>query len=110
VIVALVAALLFGIHPIHAESIAWAADLKDLLYSFFFLLSIACYLLYVKDKRRKFYFYSLALFLCALLSKATAVSLPVVLLLIDFLKGRKPNAGTWFEKIPFFSLAVIFGI
>jgi Tfp pilus assembly protein PilF len=108
--VALVASLLFGIHPIHVESVAWAAELKDLLYTFFFLASYIFYLKYLKDLHKKNYAFSLLLFLVSLLSKAMAASLPVVLILTDYFKGRKINGKTILEKVPFFVLAIVFGI
>ena len=103
-IIALVAAMLFGIHPLHVESVAWASELKDLLYTFFFLAAYVCYLRYLNESKRKFYLWCLILFLLSLLSKAMAVSLPLVLLLTDYFKGRKLNAKAWLEKIPFFAL------
>src|SRR5260221_4849122 len=109
-IVALIASLLFGIHPMHVESVAWTSELKDLLYSFFFLASYIFYLKYVKEQNKNFYSFSLLLFLCSLLSKGMAVSLPVVLLLTDYFKGRKITRQTIIEKLPFFLLAIIFGI
>jgi tetratricopeptide (TPR) repeat protein len=108
--VALLASLLFGIHPIHAESVAWVAELKDLLYTFFYLASYILYLKYINDRNKKFYIYALLLFLASILSKAMAASLPVVLLLTDYFKGRKINLKTLSEKIPFFLLAIAFGI
>jgi len=108
--VALMAALLFGIHPLHTESVAWASELKDLLYSFFFLASWLCYLIYQKGFKRKFYFCCLLFFILSLLSKGMAVSLPVVFLLTDYFKGRKLSGKAWLEKLPFFALSVIFGI
>ena len=109
-IVALVAAALFGVHPIHVESVAWASELKDLLYTFFFLCSYIYYLKYQKDKKRKFYFLSVFLFLLSLLSKAMAASLPVLLLLTDYFKGYKINTKSIIEKAPYFILALIFGL
>ena len=108
--VALVAALLFGIHPLHVESVAWAAELKDLLYTFFFLVSYIFYLKYLPNQQKKFYVFSLLLFCFSLLSKAMAASLPVVLLLTDYFKGRKINGKTLVEKLPFFLLSIGFGI
>jgi protein O-mannosyl-transferase len=109
-IVVLVASLLFGIHPLHVESVAWAAELKDLLYTFFFLASYIFYLKYLNDFRKKNYVFALILFLLSLLSKAMAASLPVVLILTDYFKGRKINMKSLLEKAPFFLLAIIFGI
>jgi protein O-mannosyl-transferase len=108
--VALVASLLFGIHPLHVESVAWVAELKDLLYTFFFLSSYIFYLKYLNDTRKKFYVFAFLLFLASILSKAMAASLPVVMLLTDYFKGRKINLKTLSEKGPFFLLAIVFGI
>jgi tetratricopeptide (TPR) repeat protein len=108
--VALIASLLFGIHPMHVESVAWIAELKDLLYTFFFLLSYIFYLKYIKYRHKKFLVFALLLFLASLLSKAMAASLPVVLILTDYFKGRKINLMSLLEKIPFFFLAIIFGL
>ena len=108
--VALVAALLFGIHPLHTESVAWISGIKDLLYTFFFLCAYISYLKYLSDKQNRFYWITLLFFLFSILSKAMAVSLPVLLLLTDYFKERKMNLKTWFEKIPFLLLAVVFGV
>lgn len=108
--VAFIASLLFGIHPLHVESVAWAAELKDLLYTFFFLAAYIFYLKFIKDRQKKFYFFSLLLFICSLLSKAMAASLPVVLILTDYFKERKLNGKTLLEKLPYFLLSVVFGI
>ncbi|HMK19500.1 MAG TPA: tetratricopeptide repeat protein [Chitinophagaceae bacterium] len=106
---ALVAALLFGVHPIHVESVAWAAELKDLLYTSFFLTSWIFYMKYLKGFQKKYIFIALLLFLLSLLSKAMAVSLPLVLILTDYFKGRKINAKSILDKLPFFLLAIILG-
>ncbi len=108
--VALVASLLFGIHPIHVESVAWAAELKDLLYTFFFLAAYISYQKYIRAPKNIFYFAALFLFLLSLLSKAMAASLPVILILTDYYKERKITTKTIFEKVPFFILAIILGI
>jgi protein O-mannosyl-transferase len=108
--VALLASLLFGIHPIHVESVAWVAELKDLLYTFFFLASWIFYLKYLNDRHKKYYVFALLLFLASILSKAMAASLPLVLILTDYFKGRKINLKTLIDKAPFFLLAIVFGI
>ncbi|HEX6846947.1 MAG TPA: tetratricopeptide repeat protein [Chitinophagaceae bacterium] len=108
--VALVAALLFGIHPLHVESVVWISELKDLLYTSFFLGALIVYLKYLNDGERKYYFIALLLFVFSLLSKAMAASLPVVLLLIDYFQKRKMTTKVMLEKIPFFALSITFGI
>jgi tetratricopeptide (TPR) repeat protein len=107
--VAFVASLLFAIHPLHVESVAWASELKDLLYSLFFIVTIIYYLKYKNDNKKKYYIYALLFFLLSLLSKAMAASLPVALILIDYFKGYKIDSKSLIEKIPFFLLSVIFG-
>ncbi len=110
-IVALVVTLLFGIHPLHVESVAWIAQLKDLLYTFFFLLSYFYYLKYLDDKYKQFLWISLGLFLLSVLSKAMAVCLPVLLVLTDFYKNRKwNNISVLMEKAPYFIISLLFGI
>ncbi len=108
--IALITALLFGIHPMHVESVAWAAERKDLLYAMFFLGSLILYVRYIKGGER-ILFLSLALFLFALsiLSKAMASSLPPVLILIDVFLGRKWHWKLMWEKIPFFAISFFFG-
>ena len=107
--VALIAAGLFGIHPMHVESVAWICELKDLLYSLFFICSFIYYLKYQDGKNKKYYTYALIFFLLSLLSKAMAASLPVLLLLADYFRGIKINSKSIAEKIPFFILSIIFG-
>ncbi len=109
-IAAVITALLFGIHPLHVESVAWVASQKDVLYACFFLASSLCYLRFVSDKNRKYYLLSMFLFVLSLLSKAQAVVLPVVFLLFDYLQGRKIDGKTISEKVPFLVLSLIFGV
>lgn len=108
--VALITSLLFGIHPMHVESVAWVAELKDVLYTFFFLSAYIFYLRYLKDPKTKYYIIALLLFLASLLSKAMAASLPVILLLTDYFKNRKITREELLEKVPFFLVATILGI
>ncbi|MCB9747121.1 MAG: tetratricopeptide repeat protein [Candidatus Omnitrophica bacterium] len=94
-------ALIFGIHPIHVESVAWITERKDVLYGFFYLLSILCYLNYLEKKEIKFYLLSLFFAIVSILSKAMALSLPLILLLIDWFTPRTLSKKTFLEKIPF---------
>lgn len=103
-------ALLFAIHPMHVESVAWISERKDVLYTFFFLLSLLAYLRYLRFERYTWIILCLLLFLASCFSKAMAVPLPFVLILIDYLKGRRFTWKTILEKIPFLILAIWFGL
>ncbi|MFA5356363.1 MAG: tetratricopeptide repeat protein [Candidatus Omnitrophota bacterium] len=107
----LIVALLFGVHPLGTEAVAWVSARKELLYAFFFLGSLVAYLYYLREKKLSApYFISLLLFIFSLLSKGMAITLPIALLIIDYLKGRKYGRVGLIEKIPFFALSFIFGI
>ena len=111
VVAAAVVALLFGIHPMHVESVAWISERKDVLYTLFFLASLISYLYYLqRNNDWKWYLLALVLFVFSMLSKAMAAPLPLVLLLIDYLTARKWNAKVFLEKIPFFLLAIGLGM
>ncbi len=78
------AAALFAIHPLRVESVAWIAERKDVLSLFFGLLAIAAYGRWTRRKDPKLYAGSLALFAASLMAKSTLVTLPVLLLVVDF--------------------------
>ena len=117
-----VTALLFGLHPLHVESVSWVSERKDVLYSFFFLLSALAYLEYVSSSawgKYRNYSLSLLFFALSVISKPMAVSLPAVFLILDhyplnrFDGVRKIffNAGPLLlEKAPFFALSLLSGI
>jgi tetratricopeptide (TPR) repeat protein len=77
-------AMLFAIHPLHVESVAWIAERKDMLSTFFGLLAIIAYRQYSLTKERAHYFLVLLFFLLSLLSKPMLVTLPFLLLLLDY--------------------------
>ena len=106
---ALIASLLFAIHPIHVESVAWISELKDVLYTFFFLISLIVYLKFLRTENLKFYILSLTLFVFSVLSKGQAVTLFAVILLIDFFEKGKLFYKI-IQKIPFLIIAITFGI
>jgi len=109
--VAFITALLFGIHPMHVESVAWVSERKDVLYSFFYLGGLCTYLLYIKTENRRALFYgiTLLLFVLAVLSKGMAVSFSVILFAMDYFSERKITSKTIIEKIPFLLISLIFG-
>jgi tetratricopeptide (TPR) repeat protein len=104
------AALLFGIHPMHVESVAWVAERKDVLYGLFFIWALITYHRYLEQGNRRQLIYTFVLFLLSLLSKPTAVMLPIVLLLMDYYHHRKITLNTLLEKVPFFIFSVILGL
>ncbi|MFH0770424.1 MAG: tetratricopeptide repeat protein [Candidatus Peregrinibacteria bacterium] len=108
--VAAFCAVLFALHPLHTEAVVWASARKDVLSAFFFLGSIIVYLYYTERGGRKLFYGSLCLFLFGLLAKVTVMTFPVILLLIDFYRGRRWTMEMFTEKIPYFALTVAFGI
>jgi protein O-mannosyl-transferase len=107
----LIATLIFGIHTLHVESVAWVSERKDVLFSFFFLLSLIFYTFYIKDKKKHAIYISFLFFLLSLLAKTTAVSLALSLFIIDYiLKENLFYKKAFWVKIPFLLTAFGFGI
>jgi tetratricopeptide (TPR) repeat protein len=116
-------AALFGVHPLHVESVAWVAERKDVLSTFFWILTTAAYLRYVRRPGTGRYLVVLASFVLGLFSKPMVVTLPFVLLLLDwwplgrmtggeqapalgsFLRDRLPRLAL--EKLPLLLLSTI---
>jgi len=112
-IAAVITALLFGLHPMHMESMAWISGRKDLLYGLFYLGACIAYVYFTREndsKKTGWYIGSIALFIFALLSKPVAVTLPLTLLLIDYFEKRTWSRKTMLDKIPYFILALICGL
>lgn len=107
---AMFAACLFGIHPMHVESVVWITERKDVMYAFFYLSALLFYVKYLKENCNKYYRLTILFFIFSLLSKATAITFPLVLLLVDFYLQRKKKKNILIEKIPFFILAIVFSI
>src|SRR5438093_452261 len=111
------AALLFAIHPLRVESVVWVTERRDVLSGLFYLLAILVYLRACEQgaSGRGGYWLSVAVFVCALLSKSMVVNLPVVLLILDVYPLRRlggpigwwsePARRVYVEKIPFVLLA-----
>ena len=119
-------AALFALHPLHVESVAWVAERKDVLSTFFMMLTLWVYTIYVKKGGVRRYLLVVLFFVLGLMSKPMLVTLPFVLLMLDFWPlGRlglirdtrnevtdqhtdeRPNIFRLvLEKVPFFALAV----
>jgi tetratricopeptide (TPR) repeat protein len=108
-------AALFAWHPLHVESVAWIAERKDVLSTFFALLALISYAKYVQANARRSYWFALLFFFLGLLSKPMLVTLPFVMLLLDFWPLNRIQASRTAtvrltpqhlvkEKIPFFVL------
>ncbi len=109
--IAFIASLLFGINAIHVESVSWLSERKDVLYSAFFVAALVAYVKYLDTEKIKFYLIGIFLFFLSLLSKGQAVSLAVTLIAVDFVRERNLlSKKVIFEKIPFFLLAILFGL
>ena len=120
------AALFFSIHPLRAESVVWVTERRDVLSGMFFLLSILCYITprLAGGESAPFwrrYTLPFALFVLSLLSKAIAITMPAILILIDIYPLRRLTANPllwperefrhiWLEKIPYLVVAAVFAV
>ena len=103
-------AAIFAIHPMRVESVAWIAERKDVLSGVFFMLTLGAYLRYARVPSLSRYVTMSILLACGLMSKATFVTVPVVLLLLDYWPlQRASDSRAWrrmiIEKIPLFALS-----
>lgn len=104
-------ALLFGIHPMRVESVAWITERKDVLFGAFYLAAMYYYIKYVQQNFRKRYLALIFLFFTlSLFSKIQAVVLPLTMLAIDYWLGRKMEFKRIIEKIPFFLISLLIGL
>jgi tetratricopeptide (TPR) repeat protein len=114
------AAAFFALHPLRVESVAWAAERKDVLSMFFGMASIYAYAVYAENSKLSRYFICLILFALSLMSKPMFVTLPFVLMLLDYwplkrwpkaisspLESRSLSIGRLLlEKVPFICLTI----
>src|SRR6266481_5077309 len=98
-------AALFAWHPLRVESVAWIAERKDVLSSFFGLLALWAYVVYTQQRSAKWYWLSLGTFALGLLCKPMLVTLPVIMLLLDIWPLQRFRSAPRLEKLPFFLLA-----
>jgi tetratricopeptide (TPR) repeat protein len=120
------AAALFAVHPLNVETVVWVSERKGVLSTFFWMLTLLAYVRYTERPGQARYWVVVLFFVCGCMAKPMVVTLPFVLLLLDFWplgrwttegKDLPPNRGltpparglVW-EKIPLFVLAVLFGV
>jgi len=114
-------AILFAVHPLHVESVAWISERKDVLSTFFGLLTLIMYCAYSRKQNAKNYFLTVFFFLLGLLSKPMIVTFPILFFLLDFWPLQrvlpftvrkhsyfKPDRMLIIEKIPFLLICLIF--
>ena len=113
-----VIAAVFAVHPAHVESVAWIAERKDLLSTLLWLLTSIAYARFTKDTdNKRAYWIALVLFALGLMAKPMLVTLPFVLLLLDYWPLKRIDEFRWSklrplvqEKLPFFALSAISAI
>jgi Flp pilus assembly protein TadD len=102
-------AMLFAVHPLHVESVAWISERKDVLCAVFGLLAMHAYVSYARAPSTGRYLLVMAAFACSLMSKQMLVTLPAVLLLLDWWPLRRLAWTNWrqrvLEKLPLLALA-----
>jgi hypothetical protein len=109
-------AALFALHPLRVESVAWISERKDVLSGFFGLLALLCYARYASTENKPKiswpYRFAVLFFACSLLAKPMLVTLPFVMLLLDYWPLQRVSTASvkplLKEKLPFFSLTVAF--
>jgi protein O-mannosyl-transferase len=110
-------AAFFALHPLHVESVAWVSERKDVLSAFFWMLTLCLYVYYTEKPVIQRYWLVVFSFVCALMSKPMVVTLPVIMILLDYwplnrFESKKDNLILWQmkEKLPFFVLSAVFSI
>ncbi len=110
-------AAVFALHPLHVECVAWVAKRRDLLSAFFGILTLCLYVYYTEKPFIKRYLLIFLPFVLALMSKPMVVTLPVIMILLDYrpldrFRSRQGNLILWQlrEKAPFFILSIIFSL
>lgn len=108
--IGLLISVLFAIHPLRVESVAWIAEQKDVLCAFFYFLTLIIYMQYTRTKKKLHFFFSFISFIASLLFKPMSITLPFIILLFDSLTYKEINKKILLSKIPFFAISVLFSI
>jgi protein O-mannosyl-transferase len=110
-------AAFFALHPLHVESVAWISERKDVLSAFFWMLTLCLYIYYTEKPVIQRYLLVMFSFVCALMSKPMVVTLPVIMILLDYwplnrFESKKGNVILWQvkEKLPLIILSAVFSI
>ena len=101
-LVAGVVALIFSLHPLHVEPVAWISSRKDVLCAFFAMASLSCYSLSKQNKSRRWFWLTWLTFVAALTSKPAAIVLPALFMLLDYFPVPSQGMGTylpWLKQV-----------
>ena len=107
--IAFAAALLFAVHPVQAEAVCWAAALSTVLFATFYLASALAYLRWIQAGNTGWLALSAGIFILSSLAKSAAVTLPLVLIAIDYYRLGRPERRHWLAKLPFLAISLAFG-
>lgn len=103
--------LIFALHPLNLEAVAWIGASKVLIYALFYLIAIHLYIKYLNHSNYTYFFLSVLFFVLSFAGKEQAITFPFCLLLLDYVFNRNFKAKrVWIEKIVFIVLAVFFGL
>lgn len=103
-------ALLFGIHPMRVESVAWVTERKDVLFGLFTIGAMLFYTKWLDSKKGKWLVWTYVFFIVSVFAKIQAVALPLSLLAIDYLKERPLKLKLLVEKAPMFLISLAVGL
>ncbi|MGB9720159.1 MAG: tetratricopeptide repeat protein [bacterium] len=106
--VSFLTALFFAVHPLHVEPVAWVTGRKDLLYSFFLIDSLIAYTYFKNKKKDGYYILSFFSYIMALFSKPVAITLPFVLLALEYFVYNQPIKKSLIRTAPFLILSIVF--
>lgn len=104
------AAMLFALHPVHVQSVAWATELKNTLSGFFYIAAVWAWAAVAPGRPGRTFAACAVLFLASLLSKTTTFSLPLAILLLDAWRNGRPRRVTWMMAVGLLLVALIPGI
>ena len=103
-------ALVFAIHPMHIESVAWISSRKDLVYTFFYLSALILYFDYLKTNRKMLLVYTIIVALISIFSKPSAITLPIALVLLQYAESRKFELKNIVPLTPIFLGSLVVGV
>ena len=108
--IAVLTGLLFLLHPLHTEAVAWASGRKDVLSLFFFLAALIGYLYHRENGKTLTRRLSIVAYTLGLMAKGQILVLPIILILFDLFQGRRVTKQSIMEKWPYFLLSLVFGL